>query len=267
MAETCKNCTQIINENFCANCGQKKFKRINRKYIFDELQYTFLHANKGLFYTLKNLIRNPGKTAREYIEGNRVNHYKPLLLAFVIAGIATFLAYSVLHTKEIMLAFYAENKLMSPLMIDVMSLVSKYNTIVLILMIPFFALTTKIAFRKWGNNYYEHIIMNSYILTLYNIVSIVLVYPILYYFQSESPEIFMKISSSILFLLVLILIWFFKTFYFEKSLKSVLLRVLAVLGLIIVTYVISVFAFAIVTLVYTLVMYGPEGLQNYVKPK
>ena len=78
MENTCQNCNNLIVENFCSNCGQKKFKRIDKKYVFDEIQYTLLHTNKGLFYSIKKLLRNPGKTAREYIEGNRVNHYKPI---------------------------------------------------------------------------------------------------------------------------------------------------------------------------------------------
>jgi hypothetical protein len=53
MTEKCKNCDQIISGNYCAYCGQKKFNRIDKKYVFDEMQYTFLHANKGLLYSVK----------------------------------------------------------------------------------------------------------------------------------------------------------------------------------------------------------------------
>ena len=83
MDQNCQNCSTLILNNFCDNCGQKKFKKIDRKYIWDEIQYTFLHTNKGFLYSVKNIIKNPGKTARAFIDGNRVNHYKPILLVFV----------------------------------------------------------------------------------------------------------------------------------------------------------------------------------------
>ena len=61
MEDNCKNCGTLITGNFCNNCGQKKYKRIDKKYLIDEFQYTILHTNKGFFYTVKNLFKNPGK--------------------------------------------------------------------------------------------------------------------------------------------------------------------------------------------------------------
>ncbi len=70
----CASCGHEINQNFCPNCGQKKYRRIDAHYIKEEIQYTILHTNKGFFYTLKNLLKNPGKTTRDYLDGNRINH-------------------------------------------------------------------------------------------------------------------------------------------------------------------------------------------------
>ncbi len=89
-------CGNLITENFCGNCGQRKNKRINKTYILDELQDLYAHTNKGFYYTLKKTAINPGKTAREFIEGSRVNHYKPLMFALALSGIASFLSYQVI---------------------------------------------------------------------------------------------------------------------------------------------------------------------------
>lgn len=64
MENNCLNCSRPITENFCSNCGQKKYKRIDRKYLIDEVQYLAVHTNKGFFYSIKNVARNPGKTAK-----------------------------------------------------------------------------------------------------------------------------------------------------------------------------------------------------------
>lgn len=264
MAETCLNCSHQVTENFCANCGQKKYKRINKKYIWDELQYTVFHTNKGLLYSVKSILKNPGKTAREFIDGNRVNHYKPILLVFVLSGIATFISFKILHFKEIMNGYFTQQHMNSKLMADVMTFMSSYNAVLMLLCIPLFALTTKIAFRKWGHNYYEHIVMNAYILSFYTLVNIVLVYPVMFFFR-HSPATFYQTTQFSLLLVPFILAWFFKAFYKEKPLKSVLLKVLGVLGLTIAGYILLILLAGIFGIILTLLR-GPGALE-YIKPK
>lgn len=73
MAESCLNCGKSIEENYCGNCGQKRFSRIDRKYIFSELENTVLQTNKGFLFSVKSILKNPGKTAKEFINGSRIN--------------------------------------------------------------------------------------------------------------------------------------------------------------------------------------------------
>lgn len=53
MNNTCPNCKNIIHGNFCSDCGQKSYRRIDKEYIWEELQYTLLHTNKGFLYSVK----------------------------------------------------------------------------------------------------------------------------------------------------------------------------------------------------------------------
>jgi hypothetical protein len=82
MAEQCTHFALTFEGNFCSSCGQKKIKCINRKYLWEEIQYTLLYTNKGLLYSLKKIARNPGKTAREFIEDDQASHYKSILPVF-----------------------------------------------------------------------------------------------------------------------------------------------------------------------------------------
>lgn len=264
MESNCKNCNEIFIENFCGNCGQKKYKRIDKKYIWDEIQYTVLHTNKGFLYSIKNIFKNPGKTAKDYIDGNRVNHYKPILLVFVLSGISTFISYKILNLNEVMTKFFSQQQVNSKMMSEVMSFVSSYNSAIMLILIPLFALTTKIAFRKWGHNYYEHIIMNAYILTFYTLISIFFIYPIMFIFRN-SPNAFFNITQVYVFLIPAILIWFFKEFYKEHTLKSIILKVLGTLGLTILGYIIFMILIMVGGLVFAMLK-GPEALQ-YIKPK
>ncbi|WP_262497838.1 DUF3667 domain-containing protein [Flavobacterium laiguense] len=181
-------------------------------------------------YSVKNILKNPGKTAKDYIDGNRVSHYKPILLVFVLSGLSAFLSYKVLNLNEVMSTYFSQQNINSNSMGDVNSFLSSYNSVIMLLLIPLFALTTKIAFRKWGNNYYEHVVMNAYVLSFYTLISIILVFPIMFIFR-HSPNTFFNITQLSLLLVPAILIWFFKEFYKDKPLKSIILKVLGVLGL------------------------------------
>src|SRR4051812_27858595 len=85
---TCKNCANEFEGNFCNNCGQKaKTERLNWRYVSDEGKYVFLHFNGGLMYSIRQLFTRPGDSIRDFIEGKRVHHYKPILLVVVLAGV------------------------------------------------------------------------------------------------------------------------------------------------------------------------------------
>lgn len=264
MENNCKNCDIIFTGNFCENCGQKKYKRIDKKYIWDEIQYTFLHTNKGFLYSVKSLLKNPGKTAKEFIEGNRVNHYKPILLTFVLSGISAFISFKIIGLNEIMGDFYANQKLNSEFMNDYLSFISSYNSFIMLLSIPFFAFFTKIAFYKWGHNYYEHIVMNSYILSFYTLFSIIFTYPFMYYFKHDET-VFMSITSIQMFLTPLLLIWFFKEMYPDKKLLPIILRVALSILVMVVTFFLLMLLVMIGGFVYAMTN-GPEGLK-YLIPK
>lgn len=261
--QPCLNCDYTIDENFCRHCGQKRFKRIDKKYVTDEIQYLLIHTNKGFLYTIKKLVKNPGKTAREFIDGNRVNHYKPLLLTFILSGISAFISFKIIGLASIMKEFYTGQHLNSPFMNDYLAISTGYNSFIMLGLIPIFALTTWIAFHKWRANYYEHIVMNAYILSTYTLVSILFVYPILFLLR-HNLSYFATIVSFASLIVPFILIWFFKGYYPEKPLKQVVWRVLATLGLTLVAFGILMVTLMIGIFIY-LITQGPEALE-YIKP-
>lgn len=264
MAENCKNCNEIISSNFCPNCGQKKYKRIDKKYISDEIQYTFIHMNKGFWYSIKNIIKNPGKTARDFIDGNRVNHYKPILLVSVLSGISAFISYKIIGLKEIISDFYSKQHMSSQLMNDYMSFTSSYNSIIMLLLIPCFGLITKLAFRKWGQNYYEHIVINAYILSFYTLISIAILYPIIYLLK-DNADLVIPLTSMSMLTIPFILTWFFKGFYSDKSLKDIIERILLIILFTIVFFILCMIILMIGIVIFAIIK-GPEAME-YIKPK
>jgi hypothetical protein len=263
MAQTCLNCQTEITGNFCSNCGQKKYKRIDRSYVSDELQYTVLHMNKGFFYSIKQLLKNPGRTAREYIDGNRVNHYKPLLLVFVLAGISTLISYKVIGLGDIMREYYAQMKMESEFTNDWMTFIQSSNSLLMLMMVPFFAFATRIAFYNLGHNYFEHIVLNAYFLSFYTLVSIIILNPIIYIFRSE-PQMVMMISSCSALMGIPLLVWFYRHVYPEQSLGRIIVGVLtsALLYLFL-----AIILGLIMLVVFAIIASGdPESLK-YLQPK
>ena len=97
----------------------------------------------------------------------------------------------------------------------------------MMLAIPFFALASKICFKKWKHNYYEHIVMNAFFYSTYTIYSIVFTYPILYFTQ-DNFVVTGLISLLSVFGLPFLLTWFFKEIYNTKPLGDVILRILGI---------------------------------------
>jgi len=264
MESNCQNCNTLILNNFCDNCGQKKFKKIDKKYITDELQYTFLHTNKGFLYSVKNLIKNPGKTARAFIDGNRVNHYKPILLVFLLSGISAFISFKVIGLKEIMSAYYSRASLNSQFMNDYLTFTASYNSVIMLLSVPIFAITTKLAFKKWGHNYYEHVVINAYILSFYTLYTIIIVSPIIYIFR-DNIDFVTTISSLSMLATPFILVWFFKEFYSDRQLKTIIARVMLTIGILGALFLLLMIIIVVILIIYTF-LNGPEALK-YMQPQ
>ena len=254
MSEICKNCGNEILLNFCGNCGQKKAKRIDRNYIKDEIQYTVLHMNKGFLYSIKKILKGPGETAREFIDGNRVNHYKPILLVFVVAGISAFLTNTLIHPEAIITKYFENHNVKTAFdMKSYNSFIYKYQAILMLASVPFMAFFTWLAFKKWGYNYCENVVITAYSLIYLQVLSILIVVPV-QYFLKDNPELFMPISSGITFLLMICcFIWFYIDFYNNKSAGDVILRLFLLIAILVVLYILIIIIGIVGVVAYSLI--------------
>jgi hypothetical protein len=82
----CESCGHRFEGNFCNNCGEKVLMASDR--TFQTFLSNFLLAvtvtdNKFL-KTLWLIVRKPGTLSKEYVEGRRVNYFRPLQLFFIL---------------------------------------------------------------------------------------------------------------------------------------------------------------------------------------
>lgn len=161
MAENCLNCNEVITGKYCSNCGQKvKLDRINGHYIKHEIEHV-LHLEKGIFYTVKELLLRPGKTVRSFISANRTRLVKPIIFVVV-----TSLIYSLLTH-----AFHIDTSYISIQNADEHSTVKYLDKWVNdhygysnLMMSIFIALWIRLFFRKYDYNFYEILILLCFVM-------------------------------------------------------------------------------------------------------
>ncbi len=207
-SNTCKNCTHTVEGNFCSNCGQTAHTHtLDWHYVMHEVQHGAFHVDKGLLYTLKELYLRPGYTIRQFIAGSRINYFKPVAMIIFLGAVYGFL----FHYLEIniMPPIIADNKTMA-MQMAMQNWVTSHYTLVILLMIPLYALASKIAFMKSGYNYVEHLALNSFLAGMKLFFQILLL-PLMYLWQNSNN---IEMVLSILFLMDFVLtIWVYGKFF------------------------------------------------------
>jgi hypothetical protein len=168
----CKNCSQPISQNFCPSCGQDaKVARLNFSTILSELTESVFQMNKGLLFTLKEMTVRPGHSVRDYINGRRVKHFKPIAYAFTLSTLyflvsKFFDANTILNDaiEGVLLGATdaADGNLSSEFQGKLDVIKTNYALLMLVL-IPVYALGSYIAFKGTGYNYLEHLVLTAFI--------------------------------------------------------------------------------------------------------
>ncbi len=188
----CKNCNHDIHGNYCSNCGQTAHTHtMDWHFVSHEIQHGIFHVDKGLLFTIKELLIRPGTTIRNFIAGKRVTYFKPVAMVIFLATVYGFLyhyfdikiEYPSMGTDKAKVVQQAINNWM----------VGHY-TLVILLMIPLYSLASKIAFMRCGYNFIEHMALNSFLAGLKLTVQILL-FPLLYIWQkSNQVELVLTLS-------------------------------------------------------------------------
>jgi hypothetical protein len=192
MITYCRNCNTEINGKYCSNCGQKsETHKINFLYLWHELQHELTHLDKGILFTVKELFIRPGNTLREYIEGKRVKHFKPVSLVLVLASVYGLLSHyfqiNLLSNNYEITGSGEKFNQINNMAVKMSEWLSEHFSVVALLFIPVFSLGTYLAFKSTGYNYFEHFIINTY-LTGQRLFLHILVFP-LYYFFNGTPDL------------------------------------------------------------------------------
>jgi hypothetical protein len=158
--ENCKNCNQNLTGKFCSDCGQPAtLKRIDSHYIQHEIEHV-LHLDRGIFYTIKELLIRPGKNVREFFSDNRNRLVKPIIFIIVCSLVYTLIDHY-FHIEQSYVEIHGEKG-------------SAYNSInkwmqdhygyANIIMGICIAPWLKLFFRKYDYNFFEILILLCFIM-------------------------------------------------------------------------------------------------------
>ncbi len=213
----CKNCHHSFYGNYCNHCGQSADTHpINFKYLVHELQHGFLHVDKGILFTIKELFTRPGDSIREFIQGKRVKHFKPVIsLVIILATIYGILGhYFNIEVTSMNNVRITGNAGLFEDILKIKKWIADHFVWMSLFSIPIFSLGTSIVFRKQPFNFVEHIVLNTF-LTGQKLVVHIAAFPIVYLTKSTS---FGNIFDNLITLIdVGLLVWTYNGFFNQQS--------------------------------------------------
>jgi len=204
----CKNCNTEIDSNFCPNCGQaKNLKRIDQHYIIHEIEHV-LHFDRGILYTIRELVTNPGQNIRSYLSENRSRLVKPVVFIILTSLIYTLISHF-FHIEDEYIKYDGfDNSAIGNILKWVQSHYGYANILIGI----FVAFWLKVIFKKYGYNFYELLIMLCFVIGIS-----MLIYSVFAIIEGILHFKLFKIAGM---LGVLYIIWATGNFFKEKKIKN-----------------------------------------------
>lgn len=188
--DNCINCEQSIAVEFqyCPGCGQRTaLHRLNFHDISHDGLHYVTHADKGMLDLVLQLVKYPGKVAREYISGKRKKYFPPLNFFFIVAGIFVF-SVSFLQSFQPRITEASLDQRIESMKADpgfrkavessrtlagklkkmfirqdkAQHFMAKYSNFVAMVATPFVSFICFLFYRKGRYSYVEHLVANLY---------------------------------------------------------------------------------------------------------
>ncbi|GAB2497976.1 DUF3667 domain-containing protein [Algoriphagus taiwanensis] len=165
----CKNCGNLVEENFCGNCGQSiKISRINFSGFINDLSDSVFQVNRGLFFTIWELIVRPGIAIKNFLQGKRKPYFKPF--AFLLTTSTFYFLLAEFTDQSTWLDSFYSGWISGASDLNQESNAEKvlswfvYNfRISTLFLLPVYSFACFLSFRKFGFNFLEFIVINCYV--------------------------------------------------------------------------------------------------------
>jgi hypothetical protein len=249
----CKNCELPLEEssNYCLICGAKVIRnRLTLRNLFSSFSHEFFNYDNKFLQTFLHLIKDPRNVIGGYIKGTRKKFVNPisfLMIAITITGIEYFLLSNYFPNYYEMISFGSQD--LPGFNEKVEQFIKEYQSFIIISMIPFYALMSKIVFLKRKDfNLTEHLVIFMYVVAQLSIMGM--------FFTLGGALLGYNVGSISIVLLPLQIVYsaYCLKMLFNLSLKGIILRTLLFLMVFIIFYLVA----TVLAVVGIFIFYGEE---------
>jgi hypothetical protein len=156
----CKTCGTIFTSKYCPNCGQpQELKRIDGHYIIHEIEHV-LHVERGILYTIRELLTHPGQNVKNYLTENRSRLVKPVIF-IIVTSLLYSICNNIFHFEDAYTNQLDSHKSTSN---TIYKWIQGHYGYANIIMGVFIAVWTKLFFRKHPFNIFEILILLCFVM-------------------------------------------------------------------------------------------------------
>lgn len=160
MIVNCTNCSSELVGKYCANCGQPtQLKRIDGHYILHEIEH-ILHFDKGILYTIKELLISPGKSIKAFISNDRSRLVKPVIFIIITSLIYTMIN----HFFHIEDGYISIHEVKSTAITAIFGWIQSHYGYANIIIGVFIAFWIQLFFKKYNYNFFEILILLCFVI-------------------------------------------------------------------------------------------------------
>jgi len=235
----CKNCGNEVSGKFCSNCGQPaNTHRLNMHFVWHDLQHGLFHFDKGVLYTARELLTRPGHTIREFLEGKRIRHFQPLSFVIVLATVYGLLYHYLIFSRFTTPLIESTDDITGASG-KIVTWITDHFAFDCLIMIINATLVSYFIFKKKGYNLVEHLVLNTYLIGLFIVVSLFL-FPIVCILGNAATLQYGLVQQGVLLVLMC---WCYAQFFNNTpTFKIVALTVIAFLIISVINLAIGYFA-------------------------
>jgi len=156
----CKNCEAEVNQNYCSKCGHPvKLKRIDGNYIMNEIVQV-LNFERGILFTILELIIRPGENIRNFISENRSRLVKPIMF-IIVTSLIYSLINQIFQIEDSYIQYEEAEQSTTGIIFQWIQDHYGYANIIMGIFIAFW---TKLFFRKYKYNFFEILILLCFVM-------------------------------------------------------------------------------------------------------
>lgn len=158
----CIKCKSEFQGNYCSHCGHpKEIERIDGRYVLSEMA-SVLNFQKGIFFTIKELLIRPGQSIRTFISEDRNRLVKPIMFILITSLIYTLFV-QIFHFEDGYINYNFDDWQGSSLGV-IFQWVSNHYGYSNIIMALFIVLWIQVFFKKYKHNFFEILILMCFIM-------------------------------------------------------------------------------------------------------